>query len=300
MAAKAKYLLGEGWKNLKANRQMTIASVGVLMACMLIIGGALLLSVNINSIMGYVESMNEAKVWVLEGESDTAIEVLGQELADMDNISGVTFVSKEAALAQEREKLGDMAAILDGFEDDNPYPDSFIIQVDDLGHLDDTVAAIEKLAAVDYVSSQSELANTLTDIKTGINFAGLMIVVILAAVSVIIVGNTIKVTVYSRRREINIMKYVGATDAFIRVPFLVEGVTIGLVSALLSFGLLWLGYGYVLDWVSGTSSAWLAMAFQYLVEFRVVAPAIFCGFLGGGLLFGLFGSMFFLGRYLKV
>lgn len=294
------YLLREGGRNLKANRQMSAATVGVLVACMLIIGAALLLSININAIMTYVEDMNEAKVWVLDDATDADIQTLGSELAAMDNISSVTYVSKEAALAQEREKLGDMAVILDGFEDDNPYPASYIIKVDDLSRLGDTVAAVEGLTGVDYVSSQSELARTLTDIKTGVNIAGLTIVAILAAVSIIIVANTIKVTVFNRRREINIMKYVGATDAFIRIPFLVEGVTIGLISALIAFGLLWLGYGYVVRWLGGTSSAWLSMAFAYLVDFRTVAPALFGGFVGGGILFGLFGSLFFVGRYLRV
>ena len=127
-----------------------------------------------------------------------------------------------------------------------------------------------------------------------------VLVAVLCVVSLVIIANTIRATVFSRRREINIMKYVGATDSFIRLPFLVEGVIIGLCSALLAFGLLWVGYYYLMDWMSTATSSWLQLAYQNLIHFEDIACRMLGGFCGAGAAFGIAGALFFVGRYLKV
>lgn len=295
------YLIREGFRNIRANRQMSVASIGVLIACMILIGGAVMLSLNINSLMGYVESFNEVVVWIDDDLSESGITTLGQKLQAIENISSLTYVSKEQALQELQETMG--GAYLEGFSDyesDNPLPASYRIKVKELEKMPETEAQINALSGVDSIESSAEVASTLSGIKTAINVSGLVIVAILMMVSIIIIANTVRVTIFNRRREISIMKYVGATNSFIRFPFLVEGMAIGLVAALLSFGLLWIGTNYFYQWVGGSASSWLQLAYQNLIPFAAVAPMVLLGFAGAGILFGVIGSFIFVGKYLKV
>ncbi len=295
-----KYLVKEGAHNIKANRQMSLASIGVLVACMLLIGAAVLFSLNVNAIMGYIESQNEVVVFVEDNASKTTLGILDKELNAMDNVSSVRFMSQEDGLLGMMQQIPDSAYLLDGLMDDNPLPPSYVIKLRDLGALDSTLEKIDALPGVLRISAPTDVASTLADIKTGVSVGGTFIVAILAMVSVIIVSNTIKVTIFNRRKEINIMKYVGATDTFIRLPFMVEGMIIGLISALLSFGVLWVGYEYVMQWIGEAPSSWLQLAYQNLVSFSDIAPQVFGGFTAAGVGFGVAGSLFFVGRYLKV
>ena len=286
------YLVKEGLHNIRANRQMSVASIGVLIACMVLIGGALLLSLNINSLMGYVESFNEVVVWIDDDLGSAGTERLKAEIDDLPNIASKQYISKEDALS-----------FLEGFEqyaDENPLPASFRLKVNSLENLPETVKTLEGLSGVESVESSNEVATTLVGIKTAIHVAGLTIVAILMVVSIIIIANTVRVTIFNRRREINIMKYVGATNAFIRFPFLVEGMVIGLISALIAFGLLWVGTHFLYQWVGQSASGWLQLAYQSLIPFVSIAPQMLLGFVAAGVLFGMVGSFIFVGKYLKV
>ena len=299
-ASSLKYLVGEGARNIHANRQMSVASIGVLVACMLLIGAAVLFSLNADAIMGYIESQNDVVVFVEDDATDQEAEDLGPELEAISNVASIRYISKKEALEGQMDKLGDSAYLMDALLDDNPLPATYYVKVKDLEKLDATVEKIRDLDLVLEVNSPSDVASTLVGIKKAVNVGGIGIVAILGVVSVIIVSNTIKVTIFNRRREISIMKYVGATDTFIRLPFLVEGVIIGLCSALLAFGLLWVGYYYLLEWMGGATSSWLQLAYQNLIQFEDIALLMLGGFTGAGIAFGVAGSLFFVGRYLKV
>ena len=296
------YLVREGLRNIRANRQMSVASIGVLIACMVLIGGALLLSLNINSLMGYVESFNEVVVWIDDDLGSAGIEVLKEQIDALPNVASKQYISKEDALKELSDTLGSQS-FLEGFEqyaDENPLPSSFRLKVNSLENLPETVKTLEGLSGVESVESSNEVATTLVGIKTAIHVAGLTIVAILMVVSIIIIANTVRVTIFNRRREINIMKYVGATNAFIRFPFLVEGMVIGLISALIAFGLLWVGTHFLYQWVGQSASGWLQLAYQSLIPFVSIAPQMLLGFVGAGVLFGVAGSFIFVGKYLKV
>ena len=294
------YLIGEGARNIHANRQMSVASIGVLVACMLLIGAAVLFSLNADAVMGYIESQNDVVVFVEDDATEAEAEGLGEVLKAVPNVASVRYISKEEALENQMEKLGQSAYLMDSLLEDNPLPATYYVKVRDLEQLSATVEELQELDLVLSVNSPADVASTLVGIKKAVNVGGTAIVAILGMVSVIIVSNTIKVTIFNRRREISIMKYVGATDAFIRLPFLVEGVIIGLCSALLSFGLLWVGYYYLLDWMGGAASSWLQLAYQNLIPFEEIALWVLGGFAGAGVAFGIVGSLFFVGRYLKV
>ena len=295
------YLLCEGGRNIKGNRQMSIASIGILIACMLLIGVAVLFSLNITSIMGYMEDTNEVVVFI-EGDANQAtVDSLGKDLKAHSNIFSSEFISKDDALDSQMELMEDAAGLLEGLRgDENPLPDSFVVKITDLAVLEETVTWIDTLNGVDYAAAPTEVAQTLVDIKNGIMVGGVFIVGILGMVSIIIIGNTIKVTVFNRRKEISIMKYVGATDSFIRIPYLVEGMIIGTTSAFFSFGFLWIGYEYSMKLLGETSSSWIMLIYDYFIQFADIASVMFLGFMIAGLAFGLLGSLFFVNRYLKV
>ncbi len=294
------YLVGEGVRGMMANRLMALASIGVLTACLLLIGGAWLLTENVNSIIGHVEDQSEAMVFVADDVDTEGILAIEEQLYALDNIHEIIFVSKEQALQQQQELLEENAYLFEEFSEDNPYPNSFRLKIDDLSLQEQTLNEVMAIEGTDGISASADLASTITDIKNGISFSGVFIVSILSVVSLVIVVNTIKITVFSRRKEISIMKYVGATDLFIRMPFLVEGILLGLISAALAFLALWGGYIGVIGWMREADSSWVSLAFTNLVDFQSVWFMIFGTFAAAGIGIGTIGSMAFIGRFLKV
>ncbi len=295
------YLMREGARNVWVNRMMSLASVGVLTACLLLIGGALLFSVNVNSIVGYVESQNEVKVFLKTDIPDLTRTTLDNEIRKVENISEIEYIPKEDGIEQFAETMGEYSDLMAGLRgEENPLPDTYMVKVTDLSVLAETVAQLEGLAGVESVSAPIEVAVSITGIKNAINIFGVFVVAILVLVSFIITANTIKITVFNRRREISIMKFVGATDSFIRLPFIFEGTILGILSALLAFGIVWGGYDYILRSLSENATGWLGLAYRSFVPFDTVADRILLGFLGAGLLSGTFGSMLFVRKHLKV
>lgn len=295
------YLLREGARNVWVNRMMSVASVGVLTACLLLIGGALLFSINVNGIVGYVESQNEVKVFLKDDIPDLTRTTLDSEIRKVDNIIDIKYIPKEEGIEQFAETMGEYSDLMDGLRgEDNPLPDTYVIKVEDLSQLEETVEQLKGLAGVESVSAPMEVASSITGIKNAVNLFGVFVVAILILVSLIITANTIKITVFNRRREISIMKFVGATDSFIRLPFIIEGTILGLISALLAFGIIWLGYDYILRSLSENATGWLALAYRNFVPFESVADRIFLGFVSAGVLSGTFGSMLFVRKHLKV
>ncbi|HPR39521.1 MAG TPA: permease-like cell division protein FtsX [Oscillospiraceae bacterium] len=296
------YLVGQGIRNLWKNRLMSIASIGVLISCMLLIGAAVLASVNINNMVGYLEDQSEAVVFLDDGLTDDQIEEVRKAILQSGNIVTINFVSKEDALKEMMESIGDDGVLFEAYSEDdsNNLPDTFRVTLDDVSKLSETVVYLQNLEGVDSVSAPTEVAKTITGLKKIVAVGGLVVVAILVTVSLMIIGNTIKITVFSRRKEINIMKYVGATDAFIRLPFFVEGVLLGLISAAAAYGLLYFGYDYLARWIEGNQNDWLAMIVTNLVPFSTVAMDLLKGFLIGGVGIGVAGGALFLTKHLKV
>ena len=295
------YLVSEGFRNLKINKLMTAASVGVLICCMLLIGGALLISININSIIGNVEAQNEVLVFLHDDASEKELKSLQEELETDPNISGSRYYSKKEALLQQQEALGEDGILLEGFtEEDNPIPAYYQISVKDLSHLDDTIDHLSGYSAIEKISAPTEIAKTITSVKKVTMYGGGGIVLLMTLVALIITANTIRISVFTRRREINIMKWVGATDQFIRMPFLVEGILLGIISAVIAFFILWAGYAGITHWLTRTDVSWMQIAYVNIVSFSSVARRLILIFLIGGMFIGGAGSMIFVRKYLKV
>lgn len=294
------YLVKQGFKNLWNNRLMSLASIGVLVSCMLLIGAAALLAVNVSNVVDELEDQSEAIVYLDDGTSDADRERIRKDIIATGKISTVEFISKEEALSSMMESMGNEGLLFDAYKDNNNLPDSYRITFDDVSHLEDTVAAIEKIDGVFSVSAMTEVANVITGIKKMAYIGGIVIIGLLIAVSLMIVGNTIKITVFSRRREISIMKYVGATNGFIRLPFVVEGMSLGIISGAIAYGLIYFGYDYLTNWVLSQKSDWFSMIVSGMVPFSAISSQLLIGFLCGGALIGVFGCAAFIGKHLKV
>ncbi|MBP0969759.1 MAG: permease-like cell division protein FtsX [Oscillospiraceae bacterium] len=294
------YLVRQGIINTWINRMMSAASIGILTACMIIVGGSGLLAVNIRDIFRSIEEKNELVVFLKDEADEAAIADLGDRIETLDHISSYYFVSKADALEEQKEFMGDKGYLLNGLEDDNPLPASYRIKVDSLEHLNYVVDELKYYNGVETVSAPTDLARTLTGVEKTFLILGSIIIGILIVSSAVVISNTIRLTLYARRREIMIMKYVGATDSFIRLPFVVEGITIGVVSALLAFGVLSLIYESLGTMFSGSGISWLTGVSSSLIPFSKLWKAVLGSFLGFGIVLGAFGSGTSIRRYLRV
>lgn len=294
------YLVKQGFKNLWNNRLMSLASVGVLVSCMLLIGAAALLSVNISNVVDAVEDQSEAIIYLKDDLDSNTLEEIRNSIIATQKVSTIDFISKEDALLSMMESMGDDGILFEAYKKENNLPDSFRVTFTDVSDLENTVAYLEGLSGVESVSALTEVAEVITGVKSMAYLGGSIIIGLLIAVSLMIIGNTIKITVFSRRREINIMKYVGATNGFIRLPFVIEGMSLGVVSGLLSYGIIYFAYAYLVKWVSSQTATWLGQIVSELVPFSSVSAYLLVGFIGGGAFIGLFGCVAFIGKHLKV
>lgn len=289
-----KYFLRESFSNLKRNRLMTIASITSVMAAMLILGLFLVIVLNVNSLTNQVESQLELKAFLKDNISDQEVSQIGNEIKKIPGITSVVFESKEEALQKFKQQLGDKSYLAEGLEKDNPLPQSYIIKVKDASLMKDVSNEIKQISGVDKVSYGQDVVDKLIRIINIIRIVGLSIIFILFIISTVIISNTIKLGVFARRREINIMKYIGATDWFIRWPFLIEGVVLGLLGALLSVALLVLIYGYVMDIINNR-----IIVFQ-LLPLEKIMWDIMMYFSIIGAIIGALGSGVSIKRFLNV
>lgn len=291
------YFLQSAFKSIRKNYLMTFASVFVLVACMLIIGSAYLCSANIGALMDDLGKNNEIVAYVDEELEESKLSVLQDELESIEHVVSVEFISKDKALTEYQEQFGEEGEYLSWFYgDENPLRDEFRIHVDE-NNLAEFEAITKKVASTEGVANTSdsqEVVNMLLSLQKVMNILSFWIMVILALVSWFIVYNTIKLAMYNRRHEINIMKYVGATNAFIRTPFILEGIIIGLCAAVVSYGLQWIIYVYLLQPLVAD------LQFISTLPFTALSPVIIVYFGGIGILVGLIGSAFSINKYLKV
>lgn len=285
------YLTKEGFRNVWVNRLMSLASVTVLMACLVIIGLGAMLFFNINALLDEIESQNVIMVYIEDGTTDEQIEQLNNDIYDLGNIQDCIFVSKEEAFENSKSELGEDAALLEGME--NPMPDAYKVVVTDMTLFKQTVKGLNGLEHIETVRENSDVADKLIDIRQAVTIVIAGMVLLLFIVSLFIIANTIRITMFSRRLEISIMKAVGATNWFIRWPFMIEGVVIGIISSLVSFGVL-AGLYYGIAYVFKD----LLQLFEP-VAFGQYAGYIFLLFALIGTFTGSIGSLISMGKYLK-
>ncbi len=286
-----RYLTVEGFKNIWLHRLMTLASVCVLVSCMLLIGVAVLLSMNVEEAFGQLKENNIVMVSLEDKVNEKKATEIEETIKKIGNVKTTRYVSKAESADSFRESIGDLYD--EFFEGDDSFlPTKIEITLNDLSKYEKTVAAIEQVDGVEYVNFSPELTEKLAGIQNVIYTAGLWIIGLLLITALVIIANTIRITMASRRLEISIMKAVGATNNFIRLPFVVEGITFGLVSAVATTGILYLVYNSTIDKIK-------EFGFMNLIPYTDVVWYLFGGFCAIGVVAGTIGSLISISKYLK-
>ena len=237
------YLTREGFKNVFKNKKSTIASIVIMCMSMLIFGMFFTIGENIEHIMTNVEEAQGMQVFIKEGTSAERIKQIGEEIKEIDGVNKTRYVSKEDALNQVKEQWKDKSDLLSGYE--SVFPESYVVTLTDLSLNEEVQNKIMQIADIDEITSNNQTISTLMSLANGVRIVTGILLLILVIISIFIISNTIKLTVHARRKEISIMKYVGATNHFIRGPFLVEGIVIGVFAALISLLIVGLVYNIV-------------------------------------------------------
>lgn len=291
-----KYLIKEGFRNTWTNRMMSVASICVLLSCLVLIGSASMIFLNINSLVERIEDENVIMVYIEDEATQEEMDILGNQLNAISNVSKIEFIAKEVAW---QEQLATMEEAYAQFFTQNsnkiPLPNAYKVTVDDLSQFTATVKEIKKLDNILIVRQNTDLAKKLDTISRGISVIAIIIIAVLFAISLFIISNTIKLTVYSRRLEISIMKSVGATNGFVRLPFVVEGIILGVISGVASLGVVWGFYDLA---VSQFTEVFNSIGIIPLA-FKDTALPMLGAFVGIGIVSGVGGSLITMRKYLN-
>ncbi len=292
------YLIGEGFRNVLKNKKSTGASLMIMCATMIIFGVFFMIGENINHIMSELEMQQGMQVFIKDEVTEKGITELGDKIRALSDVNKVEFVSKEDALNQMKEKVGDKQFLLSGYEENNPFPASYIVTLTDLNKSEDVKNVIDKFEGIKDIQLRGNTINALIKIANLVRIVSGAILILLVVISIFIIANTIKLTVHARRREISIMKYVGATNNFIRWPFIVEGIIIGVISALISIMLLGVSYNLISEKLITTLGANVINI--DLLTFSDMFTLIIIVYLVLGIGIGTLGSIISMRKYLDV
>lgn len=292
------YLVKKGISSVWKNFIMSFASFSIMMVSLLQISCAVLLLMNLDVVMTNIEETNEITIYVEEGATDDTVSHIHEVLLNNANLTDVQYYSKEAALDDFREDMAEYAELLDYLES-NPMPETFLVRVVDLSQIRATVTAINGIDGVEQVKAPYDFAGALVDIRSAFSVIIIGVLAVLVIVSVVIVSNTIRTSVFSRRTEITIMKYVGATDGFIKLPFFVEGCFVGILSGVAAWGVTWFAYDSVYSLFVDNTTLQM-FGFTNLIPFDSVRWILLAACCVTGALVATVGTLISMGRYLKV
>ncbi len=287
------YLFAEGFRGIFKHGFMSFATVTIIIACLIIMGSVSLLSVNIDSLIGDLEDQNEVVAFVDEELSDSEAAAIQQYIIATDNISTSQFVSRDAAMDNFMSNYDE--ALMEGI-DASVFRHRYVIQLEDIAQMAQTKQDLEQIPGIAKVNAHLDYADSFITIRNIVTVVSLVLIAMLVFVSFFIMSNTIKLATFSRREEIGIMKMVGASNAFIRLPFVIEGLILGIFGSLIAFVAQWGIYNMLIGRISSSFQA----GFLNLVPFSAVQQYVLFGFLGIGVLVGAFGGVNAIRNYLKV
>ena len=288
------YFVREVFNSLKRNNWMSVASVGTVAVSLFIFGMFLMLVMNMNKMVESLESQVQIKVYLKDNFSRDDARALELDLKNMQGVEKVTFIPKEEAMEKFKERLGDQKTLLEALDDTNPLPDSFEVMLIQPELVKTAAEAIEKYEGVEAAKYGQDVMEHLFDITRLIRIFGFALMFVLALATLFIIANTIRLTVFARRKEIAIMKYVGATDWFIRWPFVLEGMVMGLFGSLIASIILRFSYAGI------TAKIYSTLAFFPLIPEYPFLDYVTCVVMLGGMIMGAIGSAVSIKRFLKV
>ena len=294
------YFIGEGFSNVFKNKKSTGASLMIMCATMIIFGIFLILGENINHFVEGVESEQGIQVFVKNEATQEQIDELGEKIRAIDGVSTVEFVSKDEALEQMKERFGERQDLLEGYEgENNIFTASYVVTLTDLTKSQAVQDQINTYSdVVKKINSKDEVVTTLINLANGIKIVTGVILVLLIVISIFIIANTIKLTVHARRKEISIMKYVGATNGFIRWPFIVEGMIIGILASIISIIIVGGAYSFIAEKL--VNAEFMQLINMNLISFSDMFNSIIFVYMLLGIGIGVLGSVISMRKYLKV
>ena len=288
------YFIKETYKSIRRNGFMSFASISTVAVSLLVLGMFLMIFLNTNNLAQYLESQVQVSVYMQDSATDKELAAVKEKLTKMPGVGKVTQVSKQQALERFKKRLGDQEQLLNSLGKDNPFPNSFEVQVDSPERIKVLTPQLSQLPKVETAKFGQEVVEHLFQLTKILRFGGILLVVFLAMATLFIISNTIRLTVFARRKEVIIMKYVGATDWFIRWPFLLEGMTLGFFGAVVAFILINSIYSGLLERIHAT------LAFLPLLPTSPLLLYVDLFLLVAGTGIGALGSYISLRKFLRV
>ena len=288
------YFIKETYKSIRRNGFMSFASISTVAVSLLVLGMFLMIFLNTNNLAQYLENQVQISVYMQDSATDKELASVKDKLTKMPGVVKVTQVNKQQALKRFKKRLGDQEQLLNSLGKENPFPNSFEVQVDNPDRIKVLTPQIGQLPKVETAKFGQEVVEHLFQLTKILRLGGIVLVVFLAMATLFIISNTIRLTVFARRKEVIIMKYVGATDWFIRWPFLLEGMTLGFFGAVVAFVLINSIYASLLDRIHAT------LAFLPLLPTSPLLLYVDLFLLAAGTGIGALGSYISLRKFLRV
>lgn len=294
------YLFGQGVKNIWTNRIMSVASFCILMVSLLLVGFAALFIVNVNSIIGGIENKNEVIIFLKDDADEIRINEMGNELKNMDNISSVTFYSKDEAFDQMKSEMADSEELFKYIGEESPLPDSYRVRVEDISRMSRTLMDINSLEGIYTVKAPNDFVNVLTELRKFTSIISVTVLAALVIVSLVMISNASRASVEMRKREIEIMKYVGATNAFVKTPFFIEGMLIGMLAGAVASVITLAGYSKVMEMLMSEQTLWSAVGSGGFTSVKSIAVKLVIGYIIAGAVISAIGTVMSTKKYVKV
>lgn len=299
-ASGVKYLVGQGIDNVWKNRMMAFASFCVLLVSLLLVGISVLAYFNVNSIIGGIEQKNEVIVYLDDDTDEAALEQIGSNLRGMPNVTEVNFYSKEEAYESLKASMAEYEVLFESLGEDNPLVDAYRIKVADISEISATLAQIRTLDHIYSIRAPYDFVNILVQLRRILTLVMGAIILAMIIVSMVIISNTTKTSVYARREEIQIMKYVGATDSFIRFPFFIEGMVTGFFAGVLALALTWVMYDAVVNTLQNQVALLSIIGMGNIIQFSDIYLPVTASYIIGGACIGAVGSAISTRKYINV
>jgi len=292
-----KFFIREGFRSIKRNKTMSAAAITSVIAALLVIGIFFIIVLNIDFIATKLESQIEMIVYLNDGLSQNIIDTMNTEIKSINGVKSVEFISKAVALKNIEKNWGKNSYLLEGLDGDNPLPDAFLITLLDPTQASSVAMSVSAISNIEKVLYGKEELAKLLNATYVLRMSSVVIILILLFISVFIISNTIKLTLYARRREIGIMKFVGATDWFVRMPFVIEGIIVGIIGAVVSTGILGVGYYYLSGLVKKQMIGFMSIS---LIPFNQVITSMVVLLIAVGVIIGAAGSLLSVRKFIKV
>ena len=289
------YFIAQALKGLWRNGVMSFASIAVLMSCLVVMGGFALLVVNVDVNLEQLKLLNQVVVFTEYDATAEQVDAVERQIWNLNNVKQVTYVSKDESLDELIRDDTDKDLYADLKGENNPLSDYFVIEYENVEELSELDFQLKQIDGVRKINQRQDLATKLESLKNGVLMVFIWFLVILMIISVFIIVNTIKLSVFARRHEITVMRYVGATGWFITLPFVIEGIILGIIAGGVGYLIEWFGYHYVENMVSSGSVSMVSV-----LSFSDIGMMVLGGFMAVGVLTGIVGSVVSLGKYLKV